>query len=171
MKSKACSEEQTGELDNTNRSAVSQPKKCQPAGAAAVRLLGRHCKWKIAAPVLIALLHILTAVSAGITIASIGYCLFCAWTGVQFSRQQSEIVGAADPTPVSILKPLKGCDPELYEALRSHCLQDYPEFEILFGVSDLNDVAARIVEKLICEFPERKLRLIRCETPWGPMGK
>src|SRR5215467_12353426 len=166
MKSKACSEEQTGELDNTNRSAVSQPKKCQPAGAARVRLLGRHCKWKIAAPVIV-LLHILTAVSAGITIASIGYCLFCAWTGVQFSRQQSEIVGAADPTPVSILKPLKGCDPELYEALRSHCLQDYPEFEILFAVSDANDAALPVVEKLLCEFPERKLRLIWCESRLG----
>jgi ceramide glucosyltransferase len=119
----------------------------------------------------IALLHILTALSAGITIASIGYCLFCAWTGVQFSHQQSGIVGAADLTPVSILKPLKGCDPELYEALRSHCLQDYPEFEILFAVSDANDAALPVVEKLICEFPERKLRLIWCETRLGANGK
>src|SRR5215472_346662 len=116
-------------------------------------LLGRHYTWKIAATVLIALLHILTALSAIITIASIGYCLFCAWTGVEFSRQQSGVAEAADLTPVSILKPLKGADPELYEAIRSHCLQDYPEFEILFGVSDANDAAAPVVQKLLCEFP------------------
>jgi ceramide glucosyltransferase len=127
--------------------------------------------WKIAAPVLIALLHILTVLSAIITIASIGYCLFCAWAGVQFSRQQNGVAKLADLTPVSILKPLKGSDPELYEALRSHCLQDYPEFEILFAVSDAKDAAVPVVERLISEFPERRLRLIRCETRLGANGK
>ena len=119
---------------------------------------------------LIALLHILTALAAIVTIASIAYCLFCARTGVQFARQQNRVAEAALP-PVSMLKPLKGSDPELYDALRSHCLQDYPEFEILFAVSDASDAAVAVVERLICEFPARKLRLIRCESRMGVNGK
>lgn len=69
--------------------------------------------------------------------------------------------------PVSILKPLRGTDPEMYESFRSHCLQDYPEYEILFGVSDANDPAVALVRKLIGEFPERKIQLLVCPEILG----
>lgn len=62
--------------------------------------------------------------------------------------------------PISILKPLKGTDPEIYESFRSHCLQDYPEYEIIFGVSDPNDPAAGSVKALQREFPDRRIRLV-----------
>jgi ceramide glucosyltransferase len=80
------------------------------------------------------------------------------------------IFAAALP-PVSILKPLKGSDVEMYEALRSHCVQDYPECEILFGISDANDPAIPVVEKLTREFPERNIRIVRCEKQLGANGK
>ena len=54
--------------------------------------------------------------------------------------------------PVSILKPLKGTDPEMYESFRSHCLQDYPGFEIVFGVSEPDDPAIALVKRLQEEF-------------------
>jgi len=41
--------------------------------------------------------------------------------------------------PVSILKPLHGLDPDFYQSVRSHALLEYPEFELLFGVSDAGD--------------------------------
>ena len=39
--------------------------------------------------------------------------------------------------PVSILKPLKGVDPQVWESFCSHCEQDYPQFQLIYGVSDL----------------------------------
>lgn len=62
--------------------------------------------------------------------------------------------------PVSILKPVHGRDPGFYDAIRSHATQDYPEFEILFGVRDPDDPAIDDIERLIAEFPERAIRLV-----------
>jgi ceramide glucosyltransferase len=69
--------------------------------------------------------------------------------------------------PISILKPLKGTDPDIYESFRSHCLQDYPEYEIIFGVSDPRDPAVASVEQLQREFPERNIRLVVAEKKLG----
>jgi ceramide glucosyltransferase len=55
--------------------------------------------------------------------------------------------------PVTILKPLCGAEPGLYHNLRSFCQQDYPEFQIVFGVRDLADPALLVVERLAAEFP------------------
>ncbi len=69
--------------------------------------------------------------------------------------------------PVSILKPLKGTDPEIYQSFRSHCLQDYPEYEIIFGVNDPNDPAVASVRQLQSEFPALSIRLIVCDKTLG----
>ena len=62
--------------------------------------------------------------------------------------------------PVTILKPLCGAESGTYECLRSFCDQDYPEFEVIFGVADLNDPVVEIVERLKREFPQRRLQLV-----------
>ena len=103
------------------------------------------------------------------TFSSIGYYLMCWWAATNFLRERkASIPGAPDgtPLPVSILKPLKGTEPEMYESLRSHCLQNYPEYEILFGVKDANDPASEMVERLKAEFPQRLIRL-NPKTPAG----
>jgi len=69
--------------------------------------------------------------------------------------------------PVSILKPIKGYDPGAYESFRSHCLQDYPEYEIVFGLSHSEDAAAPLIERLRREFPERRIELIVCPQNLG----
>jgi ceramide glucosyltransferase len=55
--------------------------------------------------------------------------------------------------PVTILKPLCGAEPGLYEHLRTFCRQQYPDYQIVFGVRDTNDPACAVVERLIAEFP------------------
>ncbi len=69
--------------------------------------------------------------------------------------------------PVSILKPLKGTDPAIYQSFRSHCLQEYPEYEIIFGVSDPNDPALGSVRQLQTEFPALNIRLVVCGKTLG----
>jgi len=62
--------------------------------------------------------------------------------------------------PVTILKPLCGAEPGLYSHLRSFCEQDYPQFEIVFGVRESADPACAIVERLIAEFPSLPMQLV-----------
>lgn len=67
--------------------------------------------------------------------------------------------------PVSILKPVHGLDPGFYESIRSHALLDYPEFEVLFGVSDPDDPAIAEIERLTAEYPSVAIRLLRGAQP------
>jgi len=92
------------------------------------------------------------------------YYLLCLWSAAAFLRGQKGADKSVRPTQilpaVSILKPLKGTDPDIYESFRSHCLQDYPEYEIIFGVSDPADPAVASVERLQREFPDHAIRLV-----------
>ncbi|MBZ5655511.1 MAG: bacteriohopanetetrol glucosamine biosynthesis glycosyltransferase HpnI [Acidobacteriia bacterium] len=69
--------------------------------------------------------------------------------------------------PVSILKPLRGVDPQIWESFCSHCEQDYPEFQIVFGVSDPNDPAIEVVRRLQAQYPQRQIELIACQRILG----
>lgn len=62
--------------------------------------------------------------------------------------------------PVSIFKPIRGLDPDMYEALVSHASQNYPEFEILFGVYDESDPSVPYIHQLQREFPDVAISLI-----------
>ncbi len=103
-------------------------------------------------------------------ISSSLYYLFCLWSTASFLRGRKAGKSARptqDRPPVSILKPLKGTDPDIYESFRSHCLQDYPEYEIVFGVSDAMDPAVAAVHQLQQEFPTRAILLVVCPNILG----
>jgi ceramide glucosyltransferase len=82
--------------------------------------------------------------------------LYSSWRFFQQPRQAAR--GAFTP-PVSILKPIRGIDPDAYENFSSFCLQDYPEYEILFCVSDRDDPILPVIERLQREFPERSIQV------------
>jgi ceramide glucosyltransferase len=106
-------------------------------------------------------------------VSSCLYYLLCLWSAAAFLRERKALrknpgEGATEKLPpVSILKPLKGIDPQIYHSFRSHCLQDYPEYEIIFGVSDADDPAVASVRQLQQEFPDRAIRLVVCDKILG----
>jgi ceramide glucosyltransferase len=70
------------------------------------------------------------------------------------------------------LKPIHGRDPRFYTAIRSHALQDYPEFEILFGLNDPADPAREDIDRLRGEFPDLAIQvhIIQTRAPNAKVG-
>jgi len=121
---------------------------------------------------------IVASVTTILTFVGIFYYIAVLWSARSFLRNQARrVLGEQGfAPPVSILKPVKGLDPGMYEAFASHCRQDYAgEYEILFGVSSLGDPSeapvVEAIERLQAEFPDRMIRLIETPERLGPNGK
>ncbi|MBV8675400.1 MAG: bacteriohopanetetrol glucosamine biosynthesis glycosyltransferase HpnI [Acidobacteriaceae bacterium] len=144
---------------------------------------------------------IVVSVTTILTFAGLFYYVAVLWSARSFIRRRSSPLKPAsdlnalpsgpssrNPDPsassgqavgyagVSILKPVKGLDPGMYDAFASHCRQEYAgDYEILFGVSSLSDSSEapvlEAIRRLIAEFPERAIRLIETPERLGPNGK
>jgi len=96
-------------------------------------------------------------IDLGITLCALGAGYgITAWLAVQWRRQPGRPLPLESP-PVTVFKPLCGAEPALYDCLRSLCDQDYPRFQIIFGVRDLKDPAVAVVNALRREFPHIEL--------------
>ena len=73
--------------------------------------------------------------------------------------------------PVTVLKPLHGDEPLLAEALATFCAQDYPVFQIVFGVAHAQDPAVAAVAALRERFPETEITLVVCGEQHGSNRK
>ena len=119
-------------------------------------------------------------VLALLTLCGVAYGLIALWGARDFERGALARAKAAMEggialgfaPGVSILKPVKGVDPRMYAGLVSHCMQEYPgEFELVFGVSSLEDDAVREIARLRVEWPQVSIRLVECRERLGANGK
>jgi ceramide glucosyltransferase len=95
------------------------------------------------------------------------------WTAVRrmvARTSRGEQHDAAYP-PVSVLKPLHGDEPLLEKALASVCRQDYPAWQVVFGVQDPADTALPVVHRLRRRFPDCDIAVVVDPTPHGPNRK
>ena len=110
------------------------------------------------------------AVLAGMAATLAGIGLAEALVGsrlvASFVRQGRRTVPSARP-PVTLLKPLHGDEPLLSEALTTLCRQDYPNWQIVFGVQDASDSAIGVVRRLQMRFPDLDIQLVIDPTPHG----
>jgi ceramide glucosyltransferase len=96
----------------------------------------------------------------------IGLILVPAWAylvgatiaAVRFARCPLPM-GAEQPA-VSLLKPLHGEEPGLYENLRSFIEQDYPSLQLVLGANDPKDGALPVADKLIRDMPAADITLV-----------
>ncbi|HEV2878266.1 MAG TPA: hypothetical protein VGW96_01690, partial [Candidatus Eremiobacteraceae bacterium] len=93
--------------------------------------------------------------------AGIAYLALALQRTLAFGRRRRHTVASPEFTPpVTILKPLCGREPNLLENLSSFCDQDYPDFQIIFGVRDADDEAVAVARKVARRFPACDVSLV-----------
>jgi ceramide glucosyltransferase len=104
-----------------------------------------------------------------LVVAALGGLAYCLLAVVAARKiRKSSAATTPQPSylpPISLLKPLRGADPDLEKHLASFFAQDYPAFEILFAVRHESDPAVAVVRRLTARFPHVPVRLILTGEP------
>jgi ceramide glucosyltransferase len=87
------------------------------------------------------------------------------------SKQAAGSVAISSLPPVTIFKPVHGMEEQLAANLESFFLQEYPDYEIIFGVRDMENPAARIAEEVRGRYPKIPSRIIVSGPPAWPNAK
>ncbi len=99
-------------------------------------------------------------------LSAISYYCYGIYAAIEFFSHPTKIDRDFQP-PISILKPICGLDIDTYENFASFCQQDYPEYQIIFGVLDEGDPSVEVVKKIISDFPEIDICLVVSDRAIG----
>src|SRR3989338_1525462 len=97
-----------------------------------------------------------------------GYWLATSICMAVFFRERPK--GAYTPF-ISLIKPVYGLEKNLYENLRTACLQNYPDYEVIYSFQRADDPALSTAERIRREFPEKKIEIAIDESAAGPNGR
>jgi ceramide glucosyltransferase len=89
----------------------------------------------------------------------------------ELARQSATAVSASSLPPVAIFKPIHGAEEQLAANLESFFQQDYPNYELIFGVRDMANPAARVAEEVRASYPHISSRMIVSGPPAWPNAK
>jgi ceramide glucosyltransferase len=104
-------------------------------------------------------------------IASSLYYLLCLWSARKFLQERAKPPSNESfLPPISVVKPVKGIDPEMYESLRTQCDQDYPEHEVIVGTNP-SDPALDTIRKLMKQFRTGMVSVVPCSRVLGTNAK
>jgi ceramide glucosyltransferase len=126
-------------------------------------------------------IFIIFVILAGIGLAAFGFQIWSILAKLK-TEENLDIAGCGNKSyreclhpssfrpGISILKPLKGLDDNLFDNLESLCLQDYPEYEVIFSLQDNNDPAYKVARKIKDKYPEKDISVIteRCTLGLNP---
>ncbi|HSB09260.1 MAG TPA: bacteriohopanetetrol glucosamine biosynthesis glycosyltransferase HpnI [Blastocatellia bacterium] len=97
---------------------------------------------------------------AGCVLAANAYYLLSILAGFRFFSRSESGGSPGAAIPVTVMIPLHGADFNAYENYAELCRQDYPDYQLVFGVRDSRDSSIPIVQKLIEDFPDRDIALV-----------
>ena len=100
------------------------------------------------------------------------YAVFAALTmprlgSAALVREAARRARTRTPIAVSVLKPLCGAEPRLYENLATFCEQRHPRYQLLFGVSSPSDPAVAVVRQLQARYPGHDIELVIDSRVYG----
>ncbi len=114
--------------------------------------------------------HFLSFVLFLLCLSAIVYYSVAIYATTEFFSQPTHVDPVYHP-PISILKPICGLDEWAYQNLVSFCQQDYPNYQIIFGVQDPTDPSIHVVKRLIRNFPDLDIQLIVSDRAIGANQK
>ncbi|MGH9753684.1 MAG: bacteriohopanetetrol glucosamine biosynthesis glycosyltransferase HpnI [Blastocatellia bacterium] len=127
----------------------------------------------VAAPGAFWALFALRAALLACVIAAIVYYIITLVAGLLWfaDRRRQRALGLSYTPPVTIFKPVRGAEAGAYENFAGFLRQDYPEYQIIFGVREENNPAIPIIRRLIADFPERDIELVVSSNEFGHNAK
>ena len=106
------------------------------------------------------------------------YAILCLWAAGRYRREarahkalKSDSPAFTEWPPATILKPVCGIEKHQRENLRSACVQDYPEFQVVFSVQNVDDPALPLLYELQKEFGTKRVTVAVENFRAGTNGK